>query len=167
MVQRTYDMFMPPAVEGMVASSRWSLFRSAMQEVVNGSGAMLPYGRVLVAKPGGVDGEVALPSATGQIPLGVTYKNDMHEKLDTEGIAGYPNKEPVGYVAVGDIWVAVEQAVSPSDPVYFRHTVGSTPTTQLRGRFRKDADTNKADPMPNARFLRSTTGPGLVPIAIS
>jgi hypothetical protein len=96
----------------------------------------------------------------------VTYKNELYEKLDPDGYAGYPDKEPVGYVAVGDIWVYAEQAVSPFDPVFFRHRAGTAPNTQL-GRFRKDADGGLADAATNVRFLRSTTGPGLALISIS
>lgn len=163
---KAYDLFMKPAFEGMVASSRWSLFRSSMEEAVNASGSTLTYGRAVVLKPGGRDGELILPNAAGLVFKGVTYKNELYEKLDTEGYAGYPDKEPVGYVAVGDIWVYTEQAVTPFDPVYFRHTAGTAPNTQL-GRFRKDADGGLADAATNVCFLRSTTGPGLVLIAIN
>jgi hypothetical protein len=67
-------------------------------------------------------------------------------------------------VSKGPMWVPVEQAVTPADPVYFRHTTGSGGT--VLGRWRKDGDSGTADLVPSAAW-RSSRDNGLAMVELN
>lgn len=60
-------------------------------------------------------------------------------------------------ISRGPVWVATEQVVTPTDPVYYRHTAGSA---SVLGRFRKDSDSGTANLIESASW-RTTSQNGL------
>lgn len=134
----------------------------------NSTSAIIPFGRTVVRGTGssGTDVAIALPSATGQEFMGISTKTDVWEKnektVDANGDLGYEPKRPMGYTVEGLFYGYVEEAVLPTDTVYFRHTLNGTPGVHERvGRYRNDADTAKCDAAPRLKF-REAAGPGLV-----
>lgn len=151
--------------EGQVARAEDYVARTGY----NSTNAVIPFGRAVVRGTGsnGTDTAISLPSATGQQFMGIALKTDVYEKnersLNAQGEFGYEPKVPMAYLVEGLFYGYAEEAVSPSDTVYFRHTLNGSPAAQERiGRFRNDADTAKCDAAPRLRFLEATTGPGLV-----
>jgi hypothetical protein len=65
-----------------------------------------------------------------------------------------PNGATCSILAEGPAYVAVEQSVTPSDPVYVRHTSDGGSNTVL-GKFRKDSDSGRARLVKGARFVSS------------
>jgi len=163
-----YKRRLPPGYEGQIATTEDHVIRSA----VNTSGDTLPFGRVLIRAADTGTGlyndlpPAVLPSATGQKVLGVHIKTDIYEKeiTDTE-FAGIKDERPVAYMVRGTFYGWAEEAVAAGDTVYFRHTASGA-NTEL-GRFRNDADTATCDELTGAIFESSTSGAGLVLIALN
>lgn len=156
MPQTSFPNDMPVAFEGMLADS------GAIEVLTYDNGATaVPFGRFLVQGTGARD--CALPSATGQKVIGVA----LHEHLepDSSGVAQHVAYSAVPVLARGRVWVKTEQAVTPADPVYVRHTVGAGGTAV--GQARKDADTSKADALARARFLTAASAGALVQVEIN
>lgn len=72
--------------------------------------------------------------------------------------ADYRDGETVRLLEEGDIWVYSEEAVADRDPVYVR--IASGAGGSVLGAFRNDADTASCVLVPNARFVRDSTGAG-------
>jgi hypothetical protein len=150
--------------EGQIARTEDYTVRSGF----NADTKIIPFGRVVVRGTGssGTDVALALPSATGQEFMGIAVKTDVHEKnektVDANGDLGYELKRPMGRIVEGLFYGYVEEAVTTTDTVYFRHTLNGTPGAYERiGRYRNDADTAKCDAAPRLKF-REAAGPGLV-----
>lgn len=127
---------------------------SGHNDIVTRVHATLPvlFGRGVIGNA--VEGEVALPSATGFVLTGVSVATQL-AKPNATGIAQYDAKTPIPVMKKGRIWVLAEQAVNPSSPVFCRYTVNGGTTAV--GRFRADADTARADAVTDARWLTTTT----------
>lgn len=98
---------------------------------------------------------IALPSATGFTLAGVSMASQIPTPND-DGIAKYEDGVAVPVLKKGRIWVLAEDAVtSLADAVYLRHTANGA--VNVAGRFRTDADTNRADVIANARWKTLTT----------
>lgn len=153
--------------EGMLASLALHQVRGPEREYKNAEASATIYaGRAVVA--GTNPGDVVLPSATGQTFLGIAFLNPQWgisepDMLDGTNGPGFKPTQPVSVFTFGDIWVYSEVAVNPGDPVYFRHTAGTAPNTVI-GRFRKNADTDKADQIVGATYIDKSSGAGLVRI---
>ena len=165
----------PKGFEGMRAATEDVTVRTGM----NADTVVLPFGFGLVWPTTPTpDNALVLPSGTGFSFAGVAHKSDTFEKrsdyrpefnsINSNGLMGYPQKRELAFLTEGLILVYCEQAANPKLPVYLRHTIGTDTTTQFPGRWRTDADTNKADliPAPNARWAEVTAGPGLIWLAI-
>lgn len=142
------------------------------------SDAIIPWGR-LVSYDGAQD-KVKLPAAATDIldansesrPVaGIVVASKAYEKQpdNTLGVADanvpvYPAKAAFSVIRTGVVWVWSEQAVSPTDQVFARHTASGN---EKPGNFRKDADTANAALFKGARFLTETTAAGLVQIEIN
>jgi hypothetical protein len=112
--------------------------------------ANLPFG--IGVQKGATDSECLLPSATGQLIEGVTVRETY---IDSSSLATNGAIAPDAMAAImkkGAIYVLPEQNVVKGDPVYCRHTVNGALTP---GRFRKDADTAKADLLAGAMWGES------------
>jgi len=118
---------------------------------------------------GASDGLLTLPAATGFYFLGVAMLSDTYEKragfsLDAEGKFGWPEKYTVSYIRRGVVAVPIDSDVVQGGPVYLIHTASSG---QVPGHFRKDANTDKADLVPNAVFWKTLTEAGVGLIALN
>jgi hypothetical protein len=146
--------FQDKGYEGQIASiQNYHYLRGTLEGITNGSSSYLPWGRFIVAKPGGMAGEIDLPSATGQKILGVTPFNDRFMRL-SKGVTGYPPKQAAVYLAKGVIFLRAETAMTGGGDIYVRHTANTVPGQhEAIGRPRNNADGGKADKLNNARVL--------------
>lgn len=153
-----------PQFVGEVAFFEDRLIRRKVSEV----NAVLTFGKGLAK--GTADQGVILPAATGFRFVGIALRTDTIEKragysLDANNEMGWPAL--FGDVAVlrrGVVRVKVTSAVTAEAPVYCIHTASAGQTV---GDFRADANTDKADIVPGAVFLTSTSGAGTALIAIN
>lgn len=85
-----------------------------------------------------------IPSATGQKFIGVcAYTLGAYSSSDD--VSKVEDTRIANVLRSGYVWVTTEQAVVAGDPVYFVHTA-------TVGKFRKDANTDKADAITGATF---------------
>lgn len=118
---------------------------------------------------GAADETLTLPSATGGYFLGVAMLSDTYEKregysIDADGKFGWPENYTVSYVRRGVIAVPIDSDCVQGGAVYLIHTAS---TGQVPGHFRKDADTDAADLVPNAVFWKTLTEAGVGLIALN
>lgn len=135
MVQTTYGD-MPVAYAGQLADINPQEIISVMAE------GDISFGYPVVR--GTADGQGKIPSATGQNFLGVNVYT-IGAYSSTDDITKTNDTEIASVVRSGYVWVTTEQAVVAGDPVYFVHTA-------TVGKFRKDANTDKADAITGATF---------------
>lgn len=157
MPHTNYDYIsIAPYREGQIASA----YPTAKRTGLNNTGALIPFGRVVVADTD--EGDVKLPDATGQLLLGITFIEQLYEQDGTATDSGFPDKRQLDYLTKGDIGVYVEEAVAITDGVYFRHTANGAGKDVI-GRFRTDSDTATCDQIVNARWVK---GAGAGEIAV-
>jgi hypothetical protein len=117
---------------------------------------------------------VKLPSASGDLFAGVAVLSRKQVTtgtpagfgdLTTTEDAQYDIGDPIRLRTKGRLYVWSEQAVGPTDPVYLRFTANGAGT--LAGYFRKDADTNKASLIANARWVGTITAAGIIVLEIN
>jgi len=133
----------------------------------NGTTQTIVFGRAVVRRTVGTligDQSAALPTATGQEFLGVNERihsdvNPLGDPKDATDVA-----KTMTIVYEGRMVVEVDEAVSPGDSVFFRHTLGGD--AGEIGTFRTDADTARADQV-TGKFLTSTTGAGLAVVSLN
>lgn len=138
----------------------------------NRSGAMMPFGVVVVHNPAAGSGpkDLILPNAPGLSVAGIVSISDIFEKVLGEtvtagGVSGYPNNHEVTYQVRCTIGVLVETAIAAvSDGVFFRHV--ATGTQQL-GALRNDADGTNATALTNAKWMGTGAAGSIVPLAIN
>lgn len=148
MSQTTYAIEAARAFEGMLGDTSGGPTRKSLS-LANEEASATPFGRGV---KGGTDPDTQflLPTATGQTLRGITVHKHGTEDVTNDGLS----TDEVGEVLnSGRIWVTPEQAVTPDDPVYWRHTAGGA--GEVPGRFRKDADTAKADQVTEAVWRTS------------
>ena len=127
----------------------------------NVTGNPVPFGRGLAR--GSVADVAVLPSVTGFTIEGVSIARARARPKDNSvsppvtGEADYKAADAVNVLRKGRIWVRPEDAVTVASDVYVRHTQGSNPLHTV-GRFRKDADSAKADQWVGARWLTAAAG---------
>lgn len=116
----------------------------------NKSGDSIPFG--VLVRPDPANPGCVLPlSATGQVILGVVYRNPSRALIDSETPNEVPNDDLIDVLAKGAVIVHAESA-SLDAPVYVRHTVDGA-NTQI-GAVASAAGTG-LDLVPNARFISS------------
>lgn len=113
---------------------------------LNKSGSEIPFGRVVVldTTAGRVNAlgpndytPVKLISAAGQKVQGAL----LHDQAHTAAVAsGALDGEMCSVLKKGLIYLLTEQAVTPADTVYVRHTIGDDTAKELPGQVRKDRD---------------------------
>lgn len=159
-----YSLFIEKGVEGQIGSAADIYVRGSHEQAFNNSTALIPFGRIVVAKDADNLGEVTLPDATGQKVLGITHEYQVYEK-DENNLGGVPAGREISYLLRGIVYCLVEVAVVPSDPVFFRHTAAGVPGPfDAIGRLRIDADTATADAISGVKFLRSGAAGDIVPV---
>lgn len=105
----------------------------------NNSGAELPYGRAVQFDSGAGTSELAvkLPASAAGVIQGVSLYDASHEVQTT----GIPDDGMLSVVRQGDVFMYNETAVTPTDPVYVRHTLaGATGSVPALGQVRKNPD---------------------------
>jgi hypothetical protein len=157
-MQTTYPTDIASGFEGQTADSRLS---TKVSRVNAETSANLPFGRAV--KDDGTGKGAKLFADEDDSFLGVTaFEHNVNAHLASNGAV-----EPKRMVAVqtqGAIRVKPEQAVAPGDPVYVRHTAGTG--AQTIGRFRKDADTDKAVLLAGARWDSVTTAADQIAVLV-
>lgn len=152
-----------PGVDITVAESDGRVTLTVVQ--ANVASQFIPFGRVVVAREGADADEQSamLPSAASQTPKGVSEM--VATAIDATNGPGIAPFTMFSALYEGDIWVESEVAVDKDDDVYFRHTANGA--LSALGKVRNDADTANADQLTGAKFLRTTTAAGLVPIRLN
>lgn len=113
------------------------------------------------------DDDCKLPTTGNDItsvlkPLGITRSNVARDpNFPSGGTAGFTYQigDSVEIVSRGRVWVTVEEAVSPSDDVYVRHTANGDNTQ--RGAFRTSSDSSNAALLAGARYLTTASANGV------
>lgn len=128
-----------------------TLGEAEIRSLRNGESAAVPFG--IAVKKGVADEDFKLLTSGTEDVVGViahSHAIDEFGLTDGQGIAA----GRVGNVLTeGEVVVVVEEAVTPTDPVFVRFTAtGDFPQV---GGFRKSADTAKARRMFGARYLTS------------
>jgi hypothetical protein len=159
MSQLAYTVQAPVAKQGLlVDTGDMHTISRAVEE-----SAGVEFGRPMVA---GTDPEKqsSLPSATGQDFLGVTV---FHHSIQDETLGAelaLSDGETGSLLRKGTIWVRVEEAVTTTDDVYYRHTTNGG---LVPGGWRTDADTANADQLTSARWLTAAAQDGLAQLEIN
>jgi hypothetical protein len=155
----------PKAFEGMLANGRADRVDS---KVVGGT-ASIHAGRFVCFHAGDDDQAVRLPATTAEVEnnnaMGVTILDVM--RMSDDGTVGNPYAagEPLPVLRDGEIWVNVEEAVTPASLVYVRITESSGGAADT-GKFRASADSGKAVIAYGFKYMTSTTGAGLALLAV-
>jgi len=157
MSQTSYPVEAPEGFAGQVADAPGPV---DILSRANEESTAVPFGLMTVP---GTDGstQFLLPSESGLIPLGVLAHQHPHETISADGL---DEGETGNVLKRGRIWVVTEEAVAVDSDVYFRHTVD---TTEQLGAFRTDADTDKADQLTNARWVKATSAAGIAQLDIN
>ena len=118
----------------------------------------VPFGKLVVLGTN-KDKQCKLPAALGEVTtaglqLGVSLQSHAMEQ-NGAGAATYDDKDTVSVLHKGRCYVKVEEAVSPSDPVFVRYAAGGDGL----GSFGKTAGTSERAALSKARYL-STAGVG-------
>ncbi|PSO85606.1 MAG: hypothetical protein BRC41_08215 [Cyanobacteria bacterium QH_9_48_43] len=153
-----YTKYIPKGFEGQVAQSETPVLRSA----TNADSRVIPYGRVVVR--GSNDGEAVMPSSATETIFGVAIREDLYEE-SIDGDDGYEQKRRFPYMRRGVVYVVPEEAVTPADDVYYRHTANGG-NTEI-GRFRTDGDSSNATQITSASFLASASAGDIVPLELN
>lgn len=167
MPQTTYPIYQDKGFEGQIPNDRVAThIRGTQDEFVNGHSAMIPFGRVVR-----LSGSEVLPlSADAQTMAGVTVFMNAYEK-DANGNSGYPVDSATAIMTEGEIYMVAEEAVTTTDTVFARFLANGSPGAYDGiGRVRNDADnggaTERADAVPNAKFLTSAAAGELVRVYV-
>ena len=171
MPQTDYPIYMPTGFEGQIPNDRMvKHIRGTQDEYVNGHTAAIPYGRVV--RLDATDPTKVLPlSADAQTMAGVTVFSHIYEKA-ADGTAGVPVERPISFLVEGEINMIAEEAVTPADTVFARFLANGSPgASDGIGRVRTDADnggaTERADAVPNAKFLTSAAAGEIVRVYVN
>ena len=117
----------------------------------------VPFGRAVVQ--GTNDGQGKLPTATGQLFLGITEMTTAWAE-NASDLHVYAESREMSIIDFGSVYAYSEQSVVPGDAVYFRHTADTAPLN-IVGRFRKDASGGDADLIQGAKW-DTTTAAGAI-----
>jgi hypothetical protein len=106
-----------------------------------------------------------LAASTDKI-AGIVVHSHAYDVRTELGTVGVKPKAMLGVLQEGDVWVNVEEAVTPTSEVWVRHTANGAGKLNP-GEFRTDIDTDKAIRWYGAQFQTSTTGAGLALLRIN
>jgi len=116
----------------------------------------------------GTAGKGKLPTSSGDVAKGLGIApSRVHDSVfpsgGTPGVT-YQIGDTIGSICRGRVWVTVEEAVDPMDPVYIRYDTG---TGSQKGAFRKTADSSTAALLGGARYLTGALANGLALVDIN
>lgn len=150
-MQTSYSVYMQPAFVGghgqliTVGTAR------------NNSGVEIPYGRAVVHDAGTGTSDIAakLPALITDVVKGFALYEHSHEPT----AIGILDDKVFSLLRKGQIWVEIEQDMTPNDPVFVRMVVaGATGTSPAAGKVRKDADSSKAVAIPASVLIGGVAG---------
>jgi hypothetical protein len=153
------------AFEGMLADSR----NVKVNSKTPGGTASIHAGRFVCFHAGDDDAACRVPTSTAEVEnnnaMGVTILDVS--RMSADGTVGnaYATNEDMPVLQDGEIWVNVEEAVTPASLVYVRITE-STGGAADQGKFRASADSGKAVIAYGFKFMTSTTGAGLALLSV-
>lgn len=163
MSQTSYSVNQPIAFAGLIGD----LAPNEVRSYTNDTGAAMTFGVGVVFDAGSPDTEIALPASDADVTdkfVGVLAHSHASQNKSVGTVTGVPDGEVGNVLKKGNVWVLVEQAVTPADPVYLRHTVNGG---LLPGGWRKDADTAKAELAPSCKWLTSAGASGFALLALN
>jgi len=107
---------------------------------------------------GATDGVCKLPTSSAEVAkgIGIARSNIARDPNFPSASGTYPIGDTVSVIRKGRVWVTVEEAVTPFDPVYVRYDTG---TGSQKGAFRASADSSTAALVTGAKY-RTTAGAG-------
>lgn len=151
MSQTAYALEPAVASAGLLSDMGQSQIHSRTNEEV----VDIPFGIAMKKGTTFVDDGSLLPTASGDKVEGVTVSTPARDNigLATAGVNGIRAGARYNLLRKGRVWVNVEQAVVPTDTIFFRYASGGGGTQ--KGSFRKDADTATAAQWKGARFMNS------------
>jgi hypothetical protein len=155
-MQTTYSNVPGAAFAGMLGDSKPAdiLSRALGGSVNVGFGLMLEYG----ATPTTEAAPLADGATLGDL-VGVTVHRHTQDRASLTGTHGITPNSTMDLLRKGRVWVVVEEAVTPGDAVFVRHTAAGL---EVKGAFRNDADGGDAvDISTKARWESTTTGAGI------
>lgn len=156
MSQITYNTVPNESYAGMLADS-------GNNDIISralGGAADSPFG-VMVAYGADPAKECVAPADGAAIAalMGVTVHKHTPDRASLSGTEGLTPDSMVDVIRKGRVVVVVEEAVTPGDAVFVRHTAAGA---EVKGAFRTDADGGDAvDISTKARWESTTTGAGL------
>jgi hypothetical protein len=162
MVQKAVNFVQKLGYEGQILTNNYGSIRGqALRKYYNKTGAVIPFGRVVV-KVSGSKENIKLPDASGTTPEGIAIFNDFLNNVLIDNLAnqGYQPDSMVSVVKGGSIDIVVwsEVATDVDDPVFYRHATADAVNLPL-GRFTNVTSANHTA-WTNARFVYKTTGAG-------
>ncbi len=149
MSQTAYNMMGPESISGMLDDASGS-----PKNIVTRNNPLveIPFGRA-VAKIAGDDDGIKLPDGGAVTLEGVCLESRALPEGSATLDSAWPVKSAVPILRRGRVRVYVEEAVTPADDVYVRHTANGQ-LTQL-GAFRTDNDGGNALAFAAAKYVKS------------
>ncbi len=153
------------AFEGMLANGRPAVIDSKVVKTTAGINA----GRFVCWHAGDDDQGARLPTTAAEVQnnnaMGVSILDVT--KMNPDGSTGGVTQvnEPLAALRDGEVWVLVEEAVTPASLVYVRITE-STGGAADTGKFRASGDSAKAVIAYGFKYMTSTTGAGLALLSV-
>jgi hypothetical protein len=124
---------------------------------INGESVAIPVG--IAVKEDSTDGKIKLLSAGGDRVAGILINSYARNPNNLTGTQAFAAGDSLNMLERGALWVATEQDVALTDPVFVRHTSDGGSNTQP-GTFRKDADSGRAQLLKGARWVRAGSAGG-------
>jgi len=156
MSQTSVDINQPVAVNGLLADASG---QPKTVNTFNNPAVEIPFGR-MVAKISADDNGVDLPTDAGDLLVGIALRDYTVAEGDATAENAYKINSAVAVLRRGQVYVEVDEAVTPDDNVFVRHTANGG--LDKLGVFRQDADTARAVAVPEAKFLTSGSAGELV-----
>lgn len=138
---------------------------SAATITAHANGEPMPAG--IAVTRGTPDAGCRLMVDANSVVLGVTtFAHAMFQglRLPVEGDALFPPNSEIGVLRDGEVWVRVEEAVTPASAVHVRHTPNGA--NQQRGAFRASVDSNTAVAWTAASYKSSAPAGGLARLSV-
>lgn len=151
--------------DGEVAISDADANLSLATTVAHANGEPMPAG--IAVTRGTADNECRNMVDASSVVIGVTMFDHSYSQPLTIGATGealFPPDSVIGILRDGEIWVRVEEAVTPASDVYVRHTASGA-NTQI-GAFRATTDSSTAVALTSARFKSSASAGGLARLSL-
>jgi hypothetical protein len=157
MSQTTYNKIHDAGVAGLQSSGNNDISGFMAEEA-------LDFG-VYVTKGTDPEKQVKLPADATAITdianvRGIVVRSHVTENDETTGIA---LKDAADVLRSGEIWVRVEETVTPDDAVFVRYTAE---TGKFKGHFRTDDGGGKAAELPNANWVKGGSSIALLRIKL-